>query len=101
MLQSTQVGVYMAQLDGRKSRWSEVTMMMKRSHHIPTLIKTDATHIAARFVRTRRDQNSCGTATLQNIMSQKTGAYGPPRRLAKANPSLGLPLYQARKFSIA
>jgi hypothetical protein len=36
IVQSIQLGVYECQLEGRKSSWSEPTMSMKRSDHIPT-----------------------------------------------------------------
>jgi hypothetical protein len=70
MLQSTQVGRYMAHDDGRKSRCSEVTMMTKRSNHMPTLTKIEITQTRAVFSRIFLNQKSCGEITLQVIMIQ-------------------------------
>ena len=45
-------------------------MMLKRSHHMPMLIRIDATHITGMLVRHRLDQKICGTTTLQKIIVQ-------------------------------
>ena len=46
---------------------------MKRSHHIPMLMKIDATHITYTLRRANRDQKMFGTTQLQNTISQKIG----------------------------
>ncbi len=45
-------------------------MMMKRSNHMPTLMRIEAIQITARLVRPRLDQKICGTMQLQKIISQ-------------------------------
>jgi hypothetical protein len=67
---SVTVGMYMAQLDGKKSRWSEVTIMTNRSNHMPMFIRIERTKIAGMDVLTRLDQNSCGTMALHATMVQ-------------------------------
>ena len=64
------VGLYDAQLDGRKSRSSELTMMMNRSNHMPTLMKSEMTNTTSSVRRTRANQNSWGTSTLHPTMIQ-------------------------------
>src|SRR4029077_12497840 len=98
---STQVGVYEFQLDGRKSRESDVTMMTKRSNHIPTLTQAATPKMTQGLLRARRDQNTWGAATLQDTIVQYAQAYGPNARLMKTNPSAGFPLYHEMKNSIA
>ena len=44
--------------DGRKSRCRLVTMMMKRSSHMPTLTSSDSTKSSGMLSRTLRNQNS-------------------------------------------
>ena len=44
--------------------------MLKRSHHMPTLIRIEANQITRMLVRARFDQKICGTTQLQNIISQ-------------------------------
>ena len=60
----------MAQLEGRKSRCSDVTMMTKRSNHMPTLTSIEMTNTTGSVRRTLRNQNNCGTPTLQATMIQ-------------------------------
>ena len=50
--------------------------MTNRSHHIPTLMRIDATHITYTFLRGQRNQKMFGTTTLQVTISQKIGMYG-------------------------
>ena len=57
----------MAQLEGMKSRCNEVTMMLKRSNHIPTFTSTAPTQSVQTFRRAHLNQYICGTITLQNI----------------------------------
>jgi hypothetical protein len=52
------VGAYKSHDEGRKSRWRLVTMMMKRSSHIPTFTKSDRMKRSVTLSRTRRNQNS-------------------------------------------
>ena len=56
----------MSQAAGRKSRWSEVTMMTNRSHHIPMFTKMLAMNITGMFVRAHLNQKIWGVSTLQN-----------------------------------
>ena len=60
----------MTQLDGRKSRCSEVTMITKRSNHMPMLTKIESTKSQASDERTFLNQKSCGTSTLQVTIVQ-------------------------------
>src|SRR4051794_4621196 len=76
MLVSMRVGLYVSHDEGRKSWASDVTMRTKRSHHIPTWMKSAATQSAVGLVRTRRDQNTWGTTTLHIMSVQKSGANG-------------------------
>jgi hypothetical protein len=56
--------------DGRKSWCSEVTMITKRSNHIPMLTKIEITNSATTLSRSFLNQKSCGTSTLQLIIVQ-------------------------------
>ncbi len=67
---STQVGEYMPQLPGRKSFAIEVTMMTKRSNHMPALTNMQTAKTTYRFCRHQRNQNTCGEMTLQVIMKK-------------------------------
>ena len=66
---------------GSKSCDSDVTMMTKRSSHIPMLTKIEMTNRAARFVRTRLKKSSSGTTTLHVSMPQEKRRYSPNIRL--------------------
>ncbi len=44
--------------------------MLKRSHHMPTLMRIEANQSTSRLVRALLDQKICGTTQLQNIISQ-------------------------------
>src|SRR5262249_48193111 len=67
---STSVGASPAAPEGRKPRPRDVTMMMKRSNHMPTLTSSDSTNTAGNQPRTRLNHSSCGTSTLQPTISQ-------------------------------
>ena len=56
--------------EGRKSRCRLVTMMTKRSSHMPTFTISEMTNSAATFVRTRLNHSTCGMTTLQRISAQ-------------------------------
>ena len=56
--------------DGRKSRCSDVTMITKRSSHIPTLTISDRMNSQVRFVRSFFDHSVCGIRPLQKISAQ-------------------------------
>ena len=45
-------------------------MMTKRSHHMPMFTKMLTIHITGMLVRAFLNQKSCGTSTLQKIISQ-------------------------------
>ena len=66
---STHVGWNMPQLDGRKSRAMEVTMMTKRSNHMPILTNWQMMNTQIRFRRQKRNQKNCGEITLQVIIA--------------------------------
>ena len=82
MLQSTQVGVYMAHDEGRKSRWSEVTMMMKRSHHMPDVHQdaTRPTRPAMLRAQPLEPEDAAARRTLQKIMQPVDRRVGPAAR---------------------
>src|SRR5271163_3426112 len=65
---STQVGTKACQLDGRKSRVSEVMMISNRSNHMPTLPHMAATQTTHILLRNRLDHMSWGVTTLQKVM---------------------------------
>ena len=98
--QSQIVGVYIAQLDGTKSRCRLVTTMTKRSIHMPMFTderdeeKRDRIGAHASRPERLRDQ------TLNSISAQKTQPYGPNARLAIMNCSKTSPLYQAMNASM-
>ena len=57
--------------DGRKSRCRLVTMMTKRSSHMPTLTMSDDDEQQTGDVAaTLRNQSICGVRTLQKISAQ-------------------------------
>jgi hypothetical protein len=80
---SITVGVNMPHEDGKKSRLSDVTMMTKRSNHIPMLMMIETTNITGMFVRIFLNQKICGERTLQEIIVQYAHAYGPNMRFTK------------------
>src|SRR5262245_53035248 len=88
------------QLDGRKSRASDVQMMTKRSNHMPTFTKSPTMSVAIGLVRTLLNQWSCGMRTLHVIIVQYAQAYCPKARFTNAKPSYSPPEYQAMKNSI-
>src|ERR1700690_2151432 len=67
---STTVGEKYPQLDGRKSRASEVEMMTKRSNHIPRFTKRESIQTSAVLRRTALNQKNCVVITLQVTMIQ-------------------------------
>ena len=87
--------------DGRKSRCSDVTMMTKRSNHMPMLTKIDTMKRTTMLVRAFLNQKTCGESTLHVIIVQYAHQYGPKARLMNVNCSYGFWLYQAMKNSIA
>ena len=44
--------------------------MLKRSHHMPTFMRSAAIHMTGMLVRKRFDQKTWGTMTLQKTISQ-------------------------------
>ena len=64
------VGEKLPQLEGRKSRVSEVTAITKRSNHMPMFTKIDTTKSTAGLRRNFRIQNSWGLITLHETMIQ-------------------------------
>ena len=71
---STQLGVYRPHPPGSYSCASEVTMITKRSYHIPMLTKIVRAKRAGSVVRIFLNHSACGTTTLQNTMTQKGSA---------------------------
>src|SRR5471030_2271883 len=70
VMMSTQVGEYMPQLPGRKSFAIDVTMMTKRSNHMPAFTHMQTAKTIHRFARARRNQKICGETTLNVIINQ-------------------------------
>src|SRR6476646_9134500 len=101
MQMSMMVGLKLPHDEGKKSRCSEVTMMTKRSNHMPMLMKMLITNITGMLVRSFFDQKSWGEITLQVIIDQYAHQSGPVARLMNTYFSYGLPEYQAMKNSIA
>src|SRR4029077_12469244 len=97
--QSQNVGAYIPQDEGRKSRCRLVTMMTNRSSHMPTFTMIEMTNSAGTLVRTRLNHRACGVAMLQKIRAQYCSAYGPVIRLIGTTPSYRSPLYQAMNAS--
>jgi hypothetical protein len=98
--QSQNVGAYMPHDEGRKSRCRLVTMMMRRSSHMPTLTTSDNTKSTTTLSRTRFSQRIWGATTLQKSSPQYANAYGPVSRLSGTNPSYTSALYQAMNTSV-
>ncbi len=74
MQMSIGVGRYDHQLDGKKSRVSEVTMISNRSNHIPMFANIATVNTTARFVRIFLIHRICGEIALQKIMIQNDHA---------------------------
>ncbi len=55
-------------------------MMMKRSHHMPTLMRMEAIQSQAMLVRAFFHQKICGTTTLQNDHRPVDARVGPAWR---------------------
>ena len=70
IIKSTGVGEKYAQLDGRKSRLSELTVITNRSNHMPMLTKIVTIHIAQGVQRIYLNQKTCGLITLQLTIIQ-------------------------------
>src|SRR5437763_326906 len=94
------VGLKSHQLDGRKSRDSDVTMITKRSNHMPMLAKNAAMKTTSRLVRIDLNHRICGATALQKIITQNAQPYQPKARFQNANFSYSCPLYQAVKNSV-
>src|SRR3954469_2505039 len=84
-------GTKYSQLDTSASRCSDVTVMTKRSNHMPMFTKNAMTNDAPTLVRIFLNQNSCGMPTLQLTIVQYAHAYGPKARLMNVKPSYSLP----------
>src|SRR5688572_8946489 len=67
---SVNVGVYIAHEDGKKSLCNDVTIITKRSNHIPIFTNMEMMKMATGLLRILRDQNNCGVITLHEIMIQ-------------------------------
>ncbi len=70
MPMSTGVGWNMPQSPGRKVRWRLVTMMTKRSNHMPIVTKNDTIKTTSGLRRQNLNQNTCGLMTLHEIIVQ-------------------------------
>src|SRR4051812_44198335 len=81
MAPSTQVGRYApTHSAGSKLCARELTMMTKRSSHMPMLIRIEMTKSVRKLVRTRFQNSESGTRQLQKTIVQKNGAYAPVAR---------------------
>ena len=67
---STHVGVKKSQLVGRKSFARLVTIITKRSNHMPMFTTRHSANIIGMLVRMLLNQNNCGVITLQLTMIQ-------------------------------
>src|SRR5580704_6534420 len=74
---STQVGEYIRQADGRKSRCNEITKITNRSNHMPALAHIETKKTMVQFLRKARTHISCGITTLQANIVQDAHQYGP------------------------
>src|SRR5262245_21403349 len=79
--QSHVVGAYRPHDEGRKSRWSDVTTMTKRSSHMPTFTISETMKRRSGFVLNFLNQSNCGVSALQTSSAQYAGPYGPVIRL--------------------
>ena len=77
IMKSQRVGAYMSHDDTRKSRCSDVTMMTKRSSHMPTLTMRERMNSHVVLLRSFFDHIVCGIRPLQKISAQYDQAYGP------------------------
>ena len=68
--QSQSVPAYMPQDEGRKSRCRLVTMITKRSSHMPTLTTSEMTNRNGTLVRRFLIQSRLGATTLQRMSAQ-------------------------------
>src|SRR5262245_58502057 len=92
---STYEGRYDVHDDGRKSRYRPLTMIVKRSNHMPMLTKIESTNIAGTLRRIFFDQKSCGVSMLQPYMRAAAHHIGPNMRFQKWKRSHFEPEYQA------
>src|SRR5206468_1485798 len=93
-------GVYVLHVDGKYVRHKVVTIITKRSNHIPILTTIDRTKVAITEVRIFLNQNNCGDTTLHPIMIQYDQASGPVARFKNAYCSHSTPEYQATNNSV-
>lgn len=88
---STIVGEYITQPAGKYSLCNEVTIITKRSNHIPTFTTIDNIKMNQGVVRAHLNQNTCGAIKLQVIILQYAHQYGPVALLMKAYCSYSTP----------
>ena len=67
---SQMVGRNIPHEDGRKSRCRLVTMITKRSSHIPTLTINETMNSPGACFRTRLNHSTCGARILQKSSAQ-------------------------------
>src|SRR5687767_9308262 len=102
IVQSIIVGLYIAHDDGRKSRFKLVTMMTKRSSHMPMLTTIEIMNSQKGLSRNRLNQSSWIDIPLHRIRSQYDHQYGPSQmRFLTMNTSYCDALYQPKNASIA
>mgnify|MGYP006201758433 CR=1 FL=1 len=70
VMSSTPLGEYVFQSPGSHMRARVVTMMTKRSNHMPMLTKIEMTNSTVGFRRRLRNQKNCGLITLHDTMIQ-------------------------------
>src|SRR5215210_1840948 len=101
IVQSNIVGLYIAHEEGKKSRFKLVTMMTKRSSHMPALTISEIMKSQKALSRNLLNQRSCIEAPLHNRSSQYIYQYGPSQmRFLIMNTSYCEALYQPKKASI-
>src|SRR5687767_14532821 len=99
---SITVGEYIAHDDGRKSRFKLVTMITKRSSHIPRLTTSEIMNSQNGLSRNRLNHRSWIDIPLHRISSQYDHQYGPSHiRFLTMKTSYWLALYQPKNASIA
>ena len=77
---STGEKLYPPHAAGMNSRESDWKMMLKRSNHIPMLMKIERTKRNGMFVLNDLIQRSCGKIQLQKVIPQNAIQYSPNGR---------------------
>jgi len=98
--QSKRVPWYIPHDEGRKSRCRLVTIMTKRSSHMPTLTTIEMQNRNGTLRRRFLIQRRFGAITLHRMSDQYMYQYGPNMRFRTMKISYSFALYQAKNASI-